>query len=112
MTSYERRASEQRDSATHGADHGVLAADLIARERVVGRELSRVGEDVEVGHRGLDHDDVGALGDVPHLIGVNLGPSASTVQDARSLDSPGHERWAAAGSTCDRRTRARIPPLP
>jgi hypothetical protein len=65
-----------------GLQHRVLAADLIG----VGRHLELVlhpAHDVEVGHAGLDHHHVGALGDVErhfaegfvavgriHLVGV------------------------------------------
>ncbi len=44
-------------------DHRVLAADLVGPDGH-GRDCGGVGENVEVAHRGLDHDDVGALGDV------------------------------------------------
>ena len=46
-----------------GLDHRVLAADVVGGDRQAGRVLD-AADDVEVGERGLDHDDVGALLDV------------------------------------------------
>lgn len=47
--------------------HGVLAADLIARQGVVWSELCRVRDDVEVRQGRLDHNDVGAFHSVTLL---------------------------------------------
>ena len=61
------RAEVVHARARAGDDHRVLAADLVACERVVRRELRGVLDDVEVRQRGLDHDDVGTLSDVALL---------------------------------------------
>ena len=55
-------------------DHRVLAADLVGAHRHVHR-VGDPGDDVEVGQRRLDHDGVGALGEVlghlaQRLVGV------------------------------------------
>ena len=47
-----------------GLDHRVLAGHLVGGDGHVRRRGAHVGDDVEVGHRRLDHDDVGALGEV------------------------------------------------
>ena len=51
-----------------GADHRVLTGDLICRHRHR-RDVGGGTHQVEIGHRGLDHHDVGALVDVEfHLV--------------------------------------------
>ena len=49
-----------------GLEHGVLAADVVGRDGHA-RGLLDAADDVQVGQRGLDHQDVGAL------VGVELG---------------------------------------
>jgi hypothetical protein len=61
-----------------GVDHGELATDLVARERVVWRELCGVGDDVEVRHRRLDHDNICALGRVALLQAVSMRANKET----------------------------------
>ena len=56
-------------------DHGVLAAHVVGGHRHVDRP-AHVGDDVEVGQRRLDHDDVGPLGDVEGHLGQRLAPVA------------------------------------
>lgn len=46
-------------------NHGELAADLVRRDRHVLPDVFGVADDVEVGARGLDHDDIGAFLDIP-----------------------------------------------
>ena len=58
-------------------DHRVLAADLVRRDR----HRAGVGDraqDVEVRQRRLDHDDVGALGDVERDLGQRVGDACAS----------------------------------
>lgn len=48
-------------------NHGKFPADLVTRDRVIRRELRCVGDDVQIGKRGLDHDNVGTFGHITLL---------------------------------------------
>ena len=61
-------------------NHGELTADLVRRDRHVLSNVFGVADDVEVRARGLDHDDVGALLDIP----VD-GPTGETPTPRREL---------------------------
>lgn len=48
-------------------NHGKFPANLVTRDRVIRRELRCIGDDVEIGKRGFDHDDVGTFGHITLL---------------------------------------------
>lgn len=50
-------------------NHGKFPADLVTCDRVIRRELCRIGDDVEIRERGLDHDDVGTFDHITLLPG-------------------------------------------
>lgn len=86
---------------------------LVACERMVGSQESCLGDDIEVGERWLDHEDVGTFLDVSDLSGVGQ----SSVDQVRCCCS----RWRAwrvlgrseaAGSTSCYQSRAQIQQLP
>lgn len=96
-----------------GVHHGVLAADMVCGDGEVAAELLGVADDVEVLGGGLDHDDVGALADVPRdgaarepaaagreLVALAVakrgrrhgGVAEGTVQAARELGGVRHQQ--------------------
>ena len=47
-----------------GFDHAELARDVVGRQRHAGKMVADAAEDVEIGQRRLDHDDVGPFGQI------------------------------------------------
>ena len=67
----ERAAPVQPAALGGGLDRRVLAAHLVGADRDVEPGAGR-GQDVERGHRGLDQQHVGALGDVDRHLAHRL----------------------------------------
>ena len=78
-------------------DHRVLARDVVRRERHV-EPLARRADDVEVRQRGLDHDRVGALGDVELALAQRL----ADVGGIHLVAAPVAERRRAVGRLAER----------
>ena len=101
-----------------GLDHRVLAADVVGGDRQPRRVLD-AADDVEVGQRRLDHDDVGALLDVEQrlaqrLVAVGRDPSGSrggrrTPASSRRPRGTGRRRRRRT-SRCRRRSACRLRP--
>ena len=101
-----------------GLDHRVLAGDVVGGEREV-ESLARGADDVEVRQRRLDHQHVGAFGDVElafaqclaHIRGIHLvaAPVAERRRRVGSLPERPVERGCVLRGVRDnRRVRQRL----
>src|SRR5581483_7135925 len=80
-----------------GLHHRVLAADVVGRDGKV-EPLTHGADDVEVGQRRLDHQHVGALGDVELAFAQRL----AHVAGVHLVAAPVAERRRAAGDVAER----------
>ena len=69
-------------------DHGVLAGDLVCRERKV-EAVRRLPYDVQIGACGLDHYHIGALGDIELDLAHGLPPVAPCHLVSGAVPLPG-----------------------
>src|SRR6202030_2733669 len=73
------------DVGARAADGGErLAADLVGGHRQ-GYARGDLADDVEVGERGLDHDDVGTLGDVQGYLAHGLAAAGRVLLVGRPV---------------------------
>ena len=82
-------------------DHRELAADLVACEGVVLRKFLRVLDDIKVGHRGLDHDDVRAFVHIAFLHRTHVStrsrqPALKPTHDRAAREALGRRRELVA----------------